>query len=101
MSRNCHTAMDECLQSFGYFHTKMAFSRGHLQTNWFSNFLILLRVKQYIYTECPIDFCPQKNGDQIAYMSSKSKISKILKGFGQLGIGIFKIFEKYEKMKIF
>ena len=52
-------------------------------------------------TGCPIDFCTQKNGDQIAYMSSKSKISKILKGFEQLGLGIFEIFEKYGKMKIF
>ena len=53
------------------------------------------------FTGCPVDFCTQKNGDQIAYMSSKSKILKILKGFGQLGLGIFKIFEKYGKMKIF
>ena len=44
-----YTAMDECLQSFGYFHTKMAFSRGHFETNWFNNFLILLRVKQHVY----------------------------------------------------
>ena len=51
-----YTAMDECLQSFGYFHTKMAFSRGHLQTNWFSNFLILLRVKQHVYGEHKLKF---------------------------------------------
>ena len=50
------TAMDECLQLFGYFHTKMAFSRGHLQTNWFSNFLFLLRVKQYIEGEHKLKF---------------------------------------------
>ena len=51
-----HTAMDECLQSFGYFHTKMAFSRGHLETNWFSNFLILLRVKQHVHGEYKLKF---------------------------------------------
>ena len=48
--------MDEYLQSFGYFHTKMAFSRVHLQTNWFSNFLILLRVKQHVYGEHKLKF---------------------------------------------
>ena len=59
---SCHeifqpdTAMDECLQSFGYFHTKMAFSRGHLETNWFNNFLILLRVKQNVYGEHKLKF---------------------------------------------
>ena len=50
------TAMDKCLQSFGYFHTKMAFSRGHLETNWFNNFLILLRVKQHVYGEHKLKF---------------------------------------------
>ncbi len=50
-----HTAMDECLQSFDYFHTQMAFSRGHLET-WFSNFLILLRVKQHVYGEHKLKF---------------------------------------------
>ena len=40
--------MDECLQSFGYFHTKMAFSRGHLATNGYKSCSILLRVKQHI-----------------------------------------------------
>ena len=50
------TAMDKCLQSFGYFHTKMAFSRGHLETNWFDNFLILLRVKQHVYGEHKLKF---------------------------------------------
>ena len=53
------------------------------------------------YTDCPVDFCMHKNGNQIAYMSSKSEISKILNGPGQLGLGIFEIFEKYGKMKIF
>ena len=48
--------MDECLQSFGYFHTKMAFSGGHLETNWFCNFFILLRVKQYIEGEHKLKF---------------------------------------------
>ena len=51
-----YTDMDECLQSFGYFHTKMAFSRGHLEPNWFCNFLILLRVKQYIEGEHKLKF---------------------------------------------
>ena len=52
--------MDNCLQWFGYFHTKKAFSRGHLETNWFSNFLILLRVKQHVYGEHKLKFLIQK-----------------------------------------